>query len=234
MSEDKNEGLFNSTVPVFGSFPNVMEAKAVKKNGKETGEPKFSYNFEFPADHPDLKSLKSLALKLAKAKWPGRDIVREAALVDANGNKKLSTFNFPWSLGDSLAEKAKKNGKDREWSRGRLVLTARSKYEPRLSAIVNGQLVEFDGENQPRALAKKHFFTGADVLFQVNLQAYEGVGDTGADGVTAYLNMVLATGKGKKVGGSAPSAADTFKGYIGTVSNEDVAAGLDDDEEVEF
>lgn len=227
MSEDKNEGLYTATAPALLSFPNLMEAKAVMKNGKATGDPKFSSNFELDLDHPDLKPIKNLALKLALAKWPGRDIKGESSKVDKNGNPKIPTFLFPWSSGDDLANKAKKNGKEREWSRGKLVIVARSKFEPNLSAIINGAVVDFEGDN--RKTANKYFFTGADVLFQINLQAYDGVG-VNPDGVTAYLNKVLATGKGKKLTGGGQSATETFKGYIGTATNEDVTGGAEDDE----
>lgn len=235
MSENtqENEGLYSFTAPVMMTFPNLQEAKAVQRNGKAVGEPKFSANFEFPADHADLAAIKALALKLCKAKWPGRNFGLEASPVDANKNPKQVTFMFPFASGDKLADAAKAKNKDREFSRGRAVLTSRSKYEPRLSAIINGKLTDLEGDT--RKANAGLFFSGGEVLAQINLVPYDGVQPNGVDGITAYLNMVLATGKGTKVAGGGKSAAETFKGYVGTTSQEDPTSGMADmDDEIPF
>lgn len=202
MAQD-NEGIFTSTVPAPSTFPNLLEAKAVMKAGKATGEPKYSLNIEFEPDSDDLKAAKAKAAAVAKAKWPGRD---------------FSEIAFPFSSGDKLADKAKAKGKDREFSRGKVVLTARSKYEPRLSVIENGKLVDYEGDKRPTCKSK--FYNGVEVLFQVNFQAYDGVGN-GQDGVTAYLNMAVSLNKGTKLSGGGSSAAEVFKGYVGVASQED-------------
>lgn len=234
MSDQKEpKHTFVSLVPTTGTFLNVLEAKAVKKNGKETGDPKFSSNFEFNLDHPELDALKKLALKAAKEKWPDRAIGSEASKKDKNGNPKQPTFVFPWTLGDDLANNAKKRGKDREFSRGKLVLTARSKYEPRLSVVKDGRMVDLEDEAARKA-AKNYFYTGVDCLFQVSFQAYDGVGVNSLDGVTAYLDHVVSLNKGEKLLKGGPSAAEVFKGYVGTTTDEDPTAGVEDDEEIPF
>ena len=211
MSEAKTtEGVVSTTVPTMSTFPNLLEAKSVMKNGKPTGDPKFSINLEFKSDHADLGVLKAEAMKAAKAKWPGRDF--------------KTNFQWPFSSGDKLADQAKAKGKDREFSRGRTVLTSRSKYEPRLSAIVDGRLIDFEGST--RAAAKPYFYNGVEVLAQVNFVPYEGVGN-GMDGVTAYLNMVLSLNKGDKLSGGGQSAAEVFKSYIGVSADTDPTAGMD-------
>lgn len=213
MAEDI--GTINLTVPVVSTFPNLMEAKAVTIKGKPSGEPKYSSNFEFDPDHVDLAALKAEAVKVAKAKWPGRDL------------KELA---FPFTSGDKLADKAKAKDKDREFSRGKVVLTSRSKYEPRLSVVEGGKLVDYEGDKRP--MAKKFFYNGVMALAQFNFVAYDGVG-ANPDGVTAYLNMVVSLNKGKKLSGGS-SAAEVFKGYIGTSSDEDPTAGDDPDDEIPF
>lgn len=238
-TDEKNAGLFDFQVPVVTTFPNLLEAKAVQRNGKATGDPKFSINIELdPATQPELvTAVKAKALETARAKWPGRDFAKEASKTykDSEGvvNKKLPTFVFPWSSGTELADNAKAKGKDREFSRGKLVLTARSKFQPRLSAIVNGKLVEY-GDETPIASGKAYFYNGVEALVQVNFQAYDGVGETGADGVTAYLNLVLSTNKGKKLSGQGASAAEVFGSYIGKISNTDPTAGAELDDEISF
>lgn len=203
---DSTEGYIEINKPVMTSFPQLFEAKAVMRKGKPTGEPKFSANFEFHPvnDKAELDALKAKAAAVAKAKWPGRDL------------KELA---FPFTSGDKLAEKAKAKGKDRDFSKGKVVLTARSKYEPRLSVIENGKLVDYEGDRRPTCKSK--FYSGVEVLFQVNFQAYDAVDEDGKAGVTAYLNMVVSLNKGKKLAGGGSSAAEVFKGYVGVASAED-------------
>jgi hypothetical protein len=216
MSEAK-EGTVSLTAPATLTFPNLDEARAVKnKAGKPSGDPKFSVNLELGDDHPDLARLKAEAVKVAKAKWPGVDV---------------KTLKFPFTSGTALADKAQAKGKDREFSRGLAVLTARSKYQPRLSVVKGGAAVDIDGDD--KAQVKKLFYSGCQVLAQVNFQAYDAVNEDGKDGVTAYINMVLSLNKGTRLTGGQ-SAAEVFKSYIGTATDEDPTAGDDLDDEIPF
>lgn len=203
--QTQDAGIVNLTEPVTLTFPNLLEAKSVVLNGKATGDPKFSSNFEFDTSSADLATLKAKAVEVARAKWPGID---------------LKDLDFPFTSGDKLADKAAAKGKDREWSRGKVVMTSRSKYEPRLAILEGNKLVDYDGER--RALAKPAFYTGVQVLAQFNLVAYDAVGN-GRPGVTAYLNQVVSLKRGDKLAGGA-SAAETFKGYVGIVSPVDPTA----------
>lgn len=212
--ETQDAGIFNLTTPVVATFPQLMEAKAVMRNGKPTGEPKFSVNLEFSEDHPDLAGIKAKAIAVARAARPGVD---------------LNTLAWPFTSGDKLADKAKEKKKDREWSRGKTVLTSRSKFEPGLAILEGGKLQDYDGDRRP--LAKSAFYTGVEVLAQLNFVYYDGVGETGKPGVTAYLNKVVSLKRGERLTGGS-SAADTFKGYVGLSSSEDPTAGLD--EEIPF
>lgn len=216
MSEAK-EGTVSLTAPVTLTFPNLDEARAVKnKAGKASGDPKFSVNLEFDADSTDLAALKAEAVKVARAKWPGVDV---------------KSLKFPFTSGTALADKAQAKGKDREFSRGKAVLTARSKFQPRLSTIKGGGAVDIDGDD--KSLVKKLFYSGCQVLAQVNFQAYDAVNEDGKDGVTAYINMVLSLNKGTRLTGGQ-SAAEVFKSYIGTTTDEDPTAGDDLDDEIPF
>lgn len=232
MADQEQDGLLSLTVPVVMTFPNLLEAKSVQRGGKSTGDPKFSANFEFNTDHPDFPRVRAKILELANAKWPGRNFGAEAAVVDASGLKRIPTFLFPLTAGDKLADKAKENGKDREFSRGKVVLVSRSKYEPGLAVIDGGAIVDLEGP--ARVMAKSKFYSGVEVLAQFNFQAYDGVGETGADGVTAYLNKVLSTNKGTKLAGGGSSAADVFKGYIGTSSAVNPLGATEMNDEIPF
>lgn len=217
MSDDQI-GLFSLTIPVVMAHPNLFEAKAFGPKGKESGTPKFSANLLLDPESEDLKGMKAVAAKVARAKWPTRP---------------FAELSFPFTSGDKLADKATAKKKDGEFNRGKVVIAGRSKFEPRLAAIVNGKVVDFEGE--ARIANKSKFFFGAEVLAQLNFVAYDGVGNN-PDGVTAYLNMVLATGKGTKIAGGA-SAAETFKGYVGSTTTEDPTGGAGTgapDDEIKF
>lgn len=203
MSDQENAGIVNLTAPVVMIHPNLFVPKAFKARGKETGEPKYSASFLFAPDNPDLLSIKRAAKAVAAAKWPGRPV------------SELAT---PWTSGDKLADKRKAKGRnDGEFQRGHLVMAARSKFQPRLAVVENGRIVDLDESNM--TAFKARFYFGVEVLAQFNLVAYEGVG-ANPDGVNAYLNMVLSTNKGKRLS-SGSSAAEVFRGYVGTYSAED-------------
>lgn len=212
-----NPGYVEITKSVVTTYPQLIVAEAFKRNGKVTGDPKFSINFEFEADHPSLSILKETAAKIAAARWPGRD---------------FATLAFPFSSGDKLAEAAKGRGKNREQSRGKVVLVARSgeEYPPQLSAIVNGQWEDFEGDY--RAKAKPYFYSGVRCIGRVVFKAYDGVG-ANPDGVACYLSGVGSLNKGERIGG-AGSQADRFKGYVGVESDEDPLAERKPSQDIPF
>jgi len=206
----------------LASFPNVVTKTRVKRNGKETGEPKYSINFEFEPGSDDLKRCKAAAVAVAREAKPGVD---------------LATLKFPFENGDKLADKAKteneKSGhpnygknKLREWSRGKAVLTARTTTELEIGLIANGSYRTFEGEN--RVLAKPYFYTGVQVVFEVLFKYYDAVDENGKPGVTCYLQKVTSLNKGKKLT-AATSGAETFSHYVGIVSSENPAEGLEDE-----
>lgn len=209
---DKPAGLYNLTNPVVMTFPNLFEPKAFKgAGGKDAGEPKYSANFLFNPDHPDLRPLKLLAVQVAHSRWPGRDV---------------KTIAFPFTSGDKANEKAVQRGKSaRDWQAGKIVVAARSKYQPRLAAIVNGRIVDFDND-AAIATNKGLFYSGVEVLAQFNLTAYQGIGQN-PDGVNVYLNMIMSTNKGARIATGGMSAVDAFRGYVGAVSDTDPTGGAD-------
>jgi hypothetical protein len=215
MTDVKTDGIYNLLRPVIMSFPQLLEPKAFVENGKPKGDPKYSANFNFEAESEDLKALKTLAAKLARAKWPDQPF-----FLTTQEGIKIPQIIFPFASGDKFADARKAKGKDDgEYMRGKVVVSSRSKYEPRLSYIdANGHIVDLEGEMAKQA-AKGKFYPGVEVLAQFNLVPYDAVGNNGKAGVKAYLNMVLSTGKGARISGGQ-TAAEAFKGYIGSVSAE--------------
>lgn len=213
-TKDNTIGIYNTTVPAVMAFPALHEAKQYMKDGKAKGEPKFGATFIFNPASPDIAGMKKKAAEVARARWP---------------NVALADVKFPFLRGDQAADKRKeKAGKDdADFMRGMIVLKANSKYPPALSGIEGGKIVDFDND-MARTANKAKFYFGVEVLAQVNFVAYESDDDT--KGVTAYLNMVLTTNKGKKLGGTRPSAQQSFSGYVGTYSTDNPIG----DDEISF
>jgi Protein of unknown function (DUF2815) len=235
MADKNTDGLFTLTAPVVLSHPHLFEAKPFMRKGKPAGEPKYGGSFVFELDSPDLKSIKALAVKLASAKWPGRDVIAESkgkVVTDEEGKQtRLSpTFKFPWALGDTIiakrSAKLKAEGKEDDgkaaFQAGKAVIKTASKYAPRCAVLVNGKPTDLTAETVKAYMGQ--FYFGVKVLAQFNLVPYDKVGETGIDGVTIYLNMVLSLNKGEKLASGA-SAAETFKDYVGSTTDEDPTAG---------
>lgn len=212
MTANKTDGIYNLTQPAVLLFTETLfEAKPFIKNGKPKGEAKFGCNVILSPTHADIEGMKQTAAKVARARWP---------------DKAFTELKFPFTPGDKSADKRKANGKnDAEHLRGQIVINTKSKYQPRLSVIDNGKIIDLDTDLL-KAAHKSKFYNGVEALIQLNFVAYEKGDEDAKDGVTAYLNIVVSTGKGKRLSGGA-TASDVFKGYVGSVSAEDPTAGED-------
>jgi hypothetical protein len=118
-----------------------------------------------------------------------------------------------------------------------VLLKASSKYQPALSAIVNKQIVDFSTPESV-ATAAKYFYSGAWMVPSFGFHWYKG--DEGKpDGVSLYFNGCLFVKDGTRLDRPQRSAAETFKSYIGSISQEDptggATAGADElDDEIPF
>jgi Protein of unknown function (DUF2815) len=214
-TKDNTIGIYNTTVPAIMVFPATHEPKQYMKDGKAKGEPKYGGTFVFDPASPDIKGMKAKIASVARARWPGID---------------LSEIKLPLLKGDTLADKRKaKAGKDdADFMRGKIVMKANSKYPPGLATVEGGKIVDHETD-VARVAAKGKFYGGVETLIQVNFVAYES--DDDKKGVSAYLNTILSTGKGAKIGGARPSASQSFSGYVGTYSAENP---MTDDDEIAF
>lgn len=196
---------FGLDIPVRMVFANLFEAKRVKINGKETGEPKFSATFLIPPDHPDFTVLVEKAKAVAAAKWPGRSY------------KELKR---PFTDGDQMAAKATAKKKDGSFYTGQVVLKASSQFPPTLVDASRNPVAE--------TVNRKLFYSGAFVQAEVNFVAYDGVGNN-PDGITAYLNAVAFVRDGERIAGR--DATKSFKFVQGAKTADNPAAGTEDDDE---
>lgn len=214
--------IYTTRRPVRLLWPHLFEARPFKDpaTGRE-GEPKFDASFIIAADHPDLLPIKQFCAAVAAKAFPGREL-KTLGQMDSKGRWKAG---FPFESGTKRADDAVAAGKDLEFLRDTAVLTARTgaKYPPRLAVMVNGKATDYYGEL--RGTAQSAMYSGVNVLAEFNFQPYEGFGG----GVTAYLNYVLSTNTGDRLSGGG-GAEDRFSEYLGTITNEDPAAGMRDEE----
>ncbi len=203
----KTDMSFTFSEAVRGVYLNVFDPKPFKKNGKEVGEPKFGVTLMMPSDYSLLPGLKAKIAEAARSKWPTR---------------ALSELKFPLGTGDKAAERAKLKGKNRDFMKGLLVLTARSKYPPTLSVLEGGKIITLESDVL-KAKYKSKFYSGCMVGASVNFVPYDA--DDGDDGVTAYVQSLLWVKDGERIGGR--DQAEVFKSYMGTTTSENP---LGDDE----
>ena len=199
MASKDNSYTFQSAVRA--AFLTVFDPKAFMKNGKPTGELKYSATLLIPETSPELASLKAAMAEAARSKWATRS---------------LGELKFPLTSGAKMAEKAAAKGKDGSFFSGNVVLKTSSKFPPVLSILQNGRIITLDSDAL-KAQWKSKFYNGCMVAVSVNFVPYDGQGD--ADGVTAYIQSVLWVGDGERIGGK--DQAEVFKSYVGSVTNED-------------
>lgn len=218
--------------PEICSFPNLDEPKRVSKSTKE--EPKFSLGLEMAPDSPNLTAIRAKIISQAIAFANSNDgagfrAVAGNTVESITAAIKSGAIKTCIEDGDKLAEKAIAKGKKREWSRGLKVVTARSQNWPACGIIANGAIVQLDDRSQVKLHKAKYFYTGVKVVAELDIVAYNAVGEDGKPGVTAYLSSVLSTGKGDKLAGGGPDLAATFSGYVGLESDEDPTAKAAED-----
>ncbi len=212
---------FDSMVPWTASFLNLDKPRTITQSPREV--PKFSANFEIEKGSTEEKRIRAAIVEAARQLWPNMDV--SAAIREGR-------INVPLSDGDKLADKAQQKSADtgkqrlREWSRGKVVLIARSKDEfpPAVTFRENGQTVECETLDAVSRAKAKYLYTGVQVLFGVRLNAYDAVGADGKPGVNAYLEAVESLGTGEKLIAQRDKT-ERFKGYIGLEKNEDPTGG---------
>jgi hypothetical protein len=217
-------GQFTFNEPLVAFNVNLLEARAFRDDrGKVKGEPKYGLSVLIDPDSAELKAANSVVAAVARAAFPG---------------VPLSKIQSPFKSGSKQNERRKAKDKaPLEYQEGKVILTARSNTQPRLSGWDGKSVVDFLSEDAIRAHSKL-FYSGVHVLIQVNFVAYGSAADvdeTGPDasrpGVTCYINHVFSTGRGERLGGGA-SAAEVFRNYVGHAMDTDPTAGspLGDDD----
>ena len=222
---------FKMTKPGMLVHPNVITPKAFGRNPQPDAKKSYSTQIALDPDHPDVLTMKQMAVAAAKAKWPGLDI-SEAV--------KTGALRMPWTTGDKTI--AKRNAKataegkpvDQKYDflKGKILFKAASDFPIALGVRLKGQ-GDIDVGEDNKSVHKDAFYTGCSALVGVSYKPYDAVGEDGKPGVKAYLDIVhsLNTGTRYKTGGR--SAAEAFKGVAGSAVDESVT-GEEIDDEIPF
>jgi hypothetical protein len=210
------DNKFTFSAPVVLAFAkDLFVPKAFAEHtGKPQGDPKYRGQFVIATDHPDWVRLKDFVIGMARKQWPNGDL----GAKDMQGN---SLILWPWRDGNKEADKrwAKAKLKDAnaadryENIRGKVILNTSSVQAPDYVGIENGKPVRYEGDRL-KQVKDKLFFSGAEVVPSIALVARDG-NDAIKSSVTAYLNGVLGTGKGTRIGGGRPDVETVFAGYVG-------------------
>jgi hypothetical protein len=220
---------FSFQTPHVCSYSDVLEARRFKKNGVEQGDPKFGGTFVVAPDNPDYLKLKAEIVKLLQAHAPGMKVIANRRLTQEEADSGTAIeVNVPWKDGTKFADAEKAKGKNAEYARGNILLKASSKFQPALAAIENKNVLEF---TTPEGIAssKKFFYSGAYLVPSFGLHWYKGDANK-PNGVSLYLNAAMFVKHGPRLVIAQKSAAEAFKGYIGSISEEDPTAGAPVDE----
>ena len=182
-------------------YPHLFKPHQMTMNGKPKGDPRFEVELLF--DPSSIDAMKQKALAVARAKWPGRE---------------LSQIRFPFKKGEAIkAEREAKGKKGFDYYNGMISLRASSTHKPKV--------VDHQGEE---ILDEGRVYGGCYGYAELNFVAWDGNGDNIPDCVTVYLNMIMKSRDGERLGGGR-YPKEVFSGVIGKDSQEDPTAGLDDE-----
>lgn len=234
---------FNFQTAYPCAYADIMAPRAYEKNGQKKGEPKYSGTFIIDPT-PKIQHLDGKDVDMSDLGRLKRDVITMLNAHNKTGKKlKIGRLTeeqeqagthvevqVPWKDGSKEADRMKAKGKDGEVFRGKMLLKATSKFPPALAAVENGKIVELPAvDNVQPPAAAKFFYSGAHLVPSFGLHWYKG--DEGKpDGVSLYFNAALFAKHGNRLGGRTANAAETFKGYIGSISQEDTTGGASVDE----
>lgn len=233
MAQGKAQGVvFQFTAPALLAHPNFFTPRKFRDAaGRESGEPKYDGRFVFDLDWPDLPTLGEKLVEAARNAWPGAKFANPLNFPRPAPGSIADPLFMPveWCLksGTEIADKARRENKDREAFRGKLVLVSRGQYAPGLSAVLNGRIKDFPMDGPERVASEPYFYGGVEVLAQLQFVGYQ-VGNN-APVVTAYPNVIMSLNRGDRIasfsGGTAKSGAAVFGAHVGQYTAVDPMAG---------
>lgn len=186
----------------------LFNAKPVKVRGADPNRKNFQVQWIIEKDDPDLKEMLATATDLLQKVAANRK-------QPLQGLQPHKDFHWPFMAGEAHIERMRQSASRaaREWKpeyeqhcANKIILStsAPEVYPPILIVPVNGAFVQLD-DPTARATASNKFYRGMLALGKVAFMGY----DTSQTswGVTAFVNEVVATGKGERIGGAQADVA---------------------------
>lgn len=228
---------FTTTEEVATAFLAIVNPKQFTKDGKPTGDPRYSGTFNFPKDSADLKALKALVADSLKKANPGKQLVSKR-LTQEQVDAGAVEVKLPWEDGDAFADKGEKQAtpRDNKWARGHVLVKTGSddKHPPALSKLEKDpktgvqKVVELN-EPAARQGAAGLFKDGCFCAVQFGLNIYPAKGDK-PGGCSLWPRTVMFVKSGPvTTGGGGVNQAEVFRAYVGQVKSEDPTAGVEDE-----
>jgi hypothetical protein len=208
-----------NTVELTGilAHPHVIEPHQFvnPRTKKPDGEPKYEASIVMEMTGAEADAVKAIIRRLG----------------EENG-ADLKTMAKPIKSGTALADarkakcEAENKAPDGEYQRGKMVLTARSKFPAQLGVLVGNNIIDLDTPEKIKANSGKFYF-GTQCASEVSFEWHDKVGGNPA-GVHCYLNSLLSFNKGERISGPRP-ASERFKGFAGRSSSVDPGKNTDDE-----
>lgn len=216
-NQDPNFGRCMSPEVRF-VHPHLFTPHAPNFQGQQR-EPK--YETILLADPKALNELKATAKKIAQAKWPGRDF-------------KNSPVLFPFKSGDKLLAKREENrAAGRKGPSGKALGALPKEYAGmtviRATSTRQPEIIDLDNKT---ILDPKRFYSGVYGVAELTLKAWDGNGANIPDSVAVYINCVMKTRDGDRIGGV--DVRKVFEGVRSRIVGEDPTQGMEDDGAEDF
>ncbi|MGH6796587.1 MAG: ssDNA-binding protein [Methylocella sp.] len=206
--------MANNQIQMTEPTPLVWVSLVTPRPARPDGQSRYEVTFLLKRDHADLARIEAEIQKLALEKL-GR----------------TQGISIPLAGGDRLADEAKAKGKDREFLRGYIRLSAHAGIArrngeplmpPRIKVVLNGRIVD---RTDDRALAQPALYSGVMAIGTVSFAAYDGMGG----GISCYVNEVLSLNKGERINTGVSDEeryAEVIGKHIGHASTIDPTAGM--------
>lgn len=187
-------------------FPHLDAPKQfLKEDGSPDGEPEYSVTFLIPYNHPDVPALMAAMQQVHQAEALGKFKGMPFDMLD-----KVDGIRNPIMVGDHYADRMIGKGKDPanfEAYRGHYYLKAKSNAErqPAIFKQVAGQ-PEGPGRHEVFDI-KTEMYGGCYARGVLKCIGWE---NKGKYGFTFYINSILKTAEGPRLGGAGSASASDY------------------------
>lgn len=219
MTEQKKSFLTVSPEHTAIFTNGIWEKQAYKnpKTGKPQGKEVYQYVALFDGD-ADISDMKKKAVEAAKAEFGPNVDLKSVRFPFKSGNAEADRILAKaQKVAQERGEDPKKTEKDVAFYRGKIVMKTTSAYAPKVVDNNGDDLLDHD-----------KIYGGVKVRSEFNFRATEITeGEETKRYVSAYVNFIMKTGDGPRIGGGGRSAKEVFKGLLGGSTTEDPTSDID-------